>query len=71
MGLFDNLFGRRDREIAELMNPILAMKLQEFVVVNMLYQCLPNFPPMYSERIIVLMYFYIIEQSIADWFIYH
>ncbi len=34
MGLFDNLFGRRDREIAELMNPLLAMKLKEFVIAD-------------------------------------
>jgi len=34
MGLFDSLFGRRDREIAELMNPVLGMKLIEFVISN-------------------------------------
>ena len=34
MGLFDNLFGRRDREIAELMNPLLALKLKEFVIAD-------------------------------------
>jgi hypothetical protein len=34
MGLFSNLFGRRDREIAELMNPVLGMKLQEFVIAD-------------------------------------
>ncbi len=34
MGLFGDLFNRRDREIAELMNPVLAMKLREFVLVD-------------------------------------
>jgi hypothetical protein len=34
MGLFDSLFNRRDREIQELMNPALAMKLREFVIVD-------------------------------------
>jgi hypothetical protein len=34
MGLFSNLFNRRDREIAELMNPLLAMKLREFVIAD-------------------------------------
>jgi hypothetical protein len=34
MGLFDKLFNRRDREIAGLMNPLLAMKLKEFVLVD-------------------------------------
>lgn len=34
MGLFDSLFNRRDREIRELMNPLLGMKLREFVIVD-------------------------------------
>ncbi len=33
MGLF-NFFFRRDREIAEAMNPLLAMKLKEFVIAD-------------------------------------
>jgi hypothetical protein len=34
MGLFDSLFNRRDREIRQLMNPALAMKLREFIIVD-------------------------------------
>jgi hypothetical protein len=34
MGLFDSLFNRRDRKIEELMTPLLAMELQEFVVAD-------------------------------------
>jgi hypothetical protein len=34
MGLFDSFFNRRDRELRELMNPLLAMTLKEFVVAN-------------------------------------
>jgi len=35
MGFLNNLFGRRN-EIEELMNPLLAMKLDEFVVTDSL-----------------------------------